>query len=168
MKKKKNAFTLIELLVVIAIIGILAAMVMITLNLARKKGYNARVKSDVAQGVRYAEMLYNDTGSYATLNSGVDPGDGNCNIAVGVPAGIEKLHADVCKINGGYGTYEANGDASHYAIQAELLKTTSYTNNGIIGKMYAAVLVKNYYCIDNSSNTGKEGTEPLFGRKVCP
>lgn len=46
---KNKGFTLIELLVVIAIIGILASVVMASLNSARVKARNARRTSDIKQ-----------------------------------------------------------------------------------------------------------------------
>lgn len=41
-RKQNNGFTLIELLIVIAIIGILASIVMISLNSSRNKAYTAK------------------------------------------------------------------------------------------------------------------------------
>jgi prepilin-type N-terminal cleavage/methylation domain-containing protein len=62
--KKNKGFTLIELLVVIAIIGILASVVLASLNSARKKGANANIKANMS-GIRaQAELIYNDDTDY--------------------------------------------------------------------------------------------------------
>jgi prepilin-type N-terminal cleavage/methylation domain-containing protein len=59
MKIKTKGFTLIELLVVIAIIGILAAVVLASLNDARKGGSDASVKQSVGNARSQAEIVYN-------------------------------------------------------------------------------------------------------------
>lgn len=56
---KQKGFTLIELLVVIAIIGILAAVVMASLNDARTDSRKAAALSDMRQIHNAMEMLKN-------------------------------------------------------------------------------------------------------------
>ena len=68
-----RGFTLIELLVVIAIIGILATIVMVSLNTARAKARDARRISDVRQIQLALQMYYDSTGSYPALLSGLSP-----------------------------------------------------------------------------------------------
>ena len=61
----KRGFTLIELLVVIAIIGILASVVLASLNSARDKGTDAANKSNLNNIRAQAEIVYDDSnGSY--------------------------------------------------------------------------------------------------------
>lgn len=64
-KKNFGGFTLIELLVVIAIIGILAGIVLASLNTARNKGSDAAVKGNM-NGIRpQAEIVYDGNNCYA-------------------------------------------------------------------------------------------------------
>lgn len=56
----KKGFTLIELLVVVAIIGILASVVLASLNSARAKGSDAAVKANLS-GIRANAELQYDT-----------------------------------------------------------------------------------------------------------
>ena len=67
--KKMNftkGFTLIELLVVVAIIGILASVVLSSLNTARAKGADAAVKANLANIRAQAEINYDSWNCYST------------------------------------------------------------------------------------------------------
>lgn len=102
---KKNltrGFTLIELLVVIAIIGILASVVLASLNSARSKGADTAIKANLNNIRAQSELFYDDnnntyaggTGAVAsvtqcpasaTTNSGANYGlMGNSNFFNGV------------------------------------------------------------------------------------
>ncbi|MBD3282231.1 MAG: prepilin-type N-terminal cleavage/methylation domain-containing protein [Candidatus Portnoybacteria bacterium] len=61
--KKSKGFTLIELLVVIAIIGILATIVLVSLNSAREKARDTRRIGDLRQVALALEMYYDDNAS---------------------------------------------------------------------------------------------------------
>lgn len=63
-RKNHGGFTLIELLVVIAIIGMLASIVLASLNSARKKSRDARRVADIKQ-LQLALELYFDANSNA-------------------------------------------------------------------------------------------------------
>lgn len=64
-KTLTKGFTLIELLVVIAIIGILASIVLVSLNSARNKGKDASVQSEIASLRGQAEIYYSTNSTYA-------------------------------------------------------------------------------------------------------
>ena len=63
---RNRGFTLIELLVVIAIIGILASVVLASLNSARTKGSDAAIKANLANIRAQAALYYDTNNTYGT------------------------------------------------------------------------------------------------------
>jgi prepilin-type N-terminal cleavage/methylation domain-containing protein len=70
--RSKKGFTLIELLVVIAIIGILAAIVLVSLRGAPSRAKNARITADLTQVRSIAALIYADDGNYNSLCNATD------------------------------------------------------------------------------------------------
>jgi prepilin-type N-terminal cleavage/methylation domain-containing protein len=77
---RSSGFTLIELLVVVAIIGILASVVLASLNSARNKGGDAAIKANLANIRAQAEIIYDGALCY---NEAGTPGSTCTNYAVG-------------------------------------------------------------------------------------
>ncbi|OGE76711.1 MAG: hypothetical protein A3C85_04310 [Candidatus Doudnabacteria bacterium RIFCSPHIGHO2_02_FULL_48_21] len=64
--KTGAGFTLIELLVVISVIGLLASVIMVSLNSARAKARDSRRKAELTQITRALELYYDTYGGYPT------------------------------------------------------------------------------------------------------
>jgi len=70
---KKLGFTLIELLVVIAIIGILASVVLASLNVARRKSRDARRLADIKQIQVALELYFDSNQEYPDTVASISP-----------------------------------------------------------------------------------------------
>ena len=124
----KKGFTLIELLVVIAIISILASIVMVAMSGARNKARDARLQGDLSQVRTLAELINDDTGSYASTcasSSALGASGSNYSTQLGV------VQSD---IEDQVSTTTCYADADSYCISVELL-TPGITNDN--------------YCIDS-------------------
>ncbi len=67
-KIKTGGFTLIELLVVISIIGLLASIVLASLNTARAKAKNTAINSNIKDFIIAANLYRNDNGNMLPLS----------------------------------------------------------------------------------------------------
>ena len=92
---RKTGFTLIELLVVIAIIGLLATIVMVSLNSARNKAKTAKSQADIQQFVQVAAIAQGEAGKTVLQITGNGCSDCPCR-------GLNKQNvadSDSCAIN---------------------------------------------------------------------
>ena len=160
----RGGFTLIELLVVIAIIGILASIILVSLNSARKKGSDTRVIADVQQIRDALETGYNGSAYPDLTNTGVTAATSNtqntsytCWVSNWTNAGpqnnaISTQANDACAQGGTndifINTAGTGATINAYAIYGKLVSNTS-----------------GYFCIDS---TGKTGTaESSTGAITC-
>ncbi len=77
----KKAFTLLELLIVIAIIGVLASIVMASLNSSRNKSTDAGMKTAINSLRSAGSIIFNEYGCYAGSSGacfGTNLGPGAC------------------------------------------------------------------------------------------
>ena len=121
----KDGFTLIELLVVIAIIGLLASIVLASLNTARAKARDTRRIEDIAQVKTSLELYFNDNGNYPSITGSncLTNGWSQLKSAL-VPKYIASLPSD--PLSGSY-QYCSNmaSNSQEYAIYAQMELSSS-------------------------------------------
>ena len=160
-KNKKLGFTLIELLVVIAIIGILAAIVLVSLSSARQRAQQSRVQSSMAQVRAIAEMAFDgaiypdgvldQNDGFGTCEFGVATDPPNCTGDTTRRDDLKSLDGDVRAQQG-----SATCDTLHFGIVIQ-----KQTGDGVNTTYRAFVLLPGgsltvaspWWCVDSAGNS---------------
>ncbi|MBP6924160.1 MAG: prepilin-type N-terminal cleavage/methylation domain-containing protein [Candidatus Pacebacteria bacterium] len=154
MFKKSLGFTLIELLVVIAIIGILAAVVLASLNDARSSGTNASIEQTMNSTRSQAEIFYNaqSPNTYTGVCADAEivrllDAVNNTSVQITtVDATLGNAGDDVTVI------CHESADGLEFATAAPFLLGDT----------------QQYFCVDSSGNAGIETASLLANETVCP
>ena len=156
--KISRAFTLLELLVVIAIIGLLASIVLASLQSARYKGYDAAIKENLHTIRSQTELYYSSNQHYGPVVSGTQnavscPTSGTSifftdtaikaaidSVAALAPGGTRATCA----------TSPLSGDANAWAVSAPLKYDSPYywcvDSNGVARRITPDLTLNQYAC----------------------
>ena len=148
--QKKKGFTLIELLVVIAIIGILAAIVLVSVRTGPQRAKDARIISAMAQARTTAVEIYAENNSdYSSLCDTTDNSfnDDNYSGSADIKDSLTAIEDDIEGNMPTGGSIACYASTDSYCVTAPLNKT---------GK---------HYCIDTTK--AKEVSNPCSAGKTC-
>jgi prepilin-type N-terminal cleavage/methylation domain-containing protein len=152
MFKKKRGFTLIELLVVI---GILATIVLVSLNTARNKAKDAAIKSEMEQLRTQAEVDWDTNKDYRAVCVEAGGGAGNSVLTSTAGTAYDTIQRGVFAQN-------ANGTATTAVTCNESASSTNYA------AWTTLVAGTGSWCVDSAGHSINETAAIPANSTVCP
>jgi prepilin-type N-terminal cleavage/methylation domain-containing protein len=163
---KNRGFTLIELMVVIAIIGIIASVILVSLQSSRQKAKDATVLTAVSQFKTLFNLEYSDTGSFANLQPNYNE-SGPFYSDPGTVTWIDS--SQDCDTVGFAGNYASQARqlckeiTKHAPAGTPSLILGADANTSVPNAQYWTISVlmplsQRYYCVSSLSRTSKNNT----------
>lgn len=150
MIKRNKGFTLIELLVVIAVIGILASIVLVNLNTARKKARDASIQGSLSQIRNAAESDFSTNNNYNAVCTEVGGGVGNSTLSAA---------GDYARINTAITTQGSTVVCNESLTAASSADYAAWSQS--------VSVPADYFCVD-STCVSKKGAQPAVDATICP
>ena len=150
---KKRGFTLVELLVVIAIIGLLASIVLVSVNAARKKAKDVAIKAALVELRIAAELEYDVDDDYNDVCIETGPGAGDSTLTQTAGTIWDRIDDSITNNDGAAFCNENAATATEYAV-------------------WSALPTGNWWCVDSVGQSKLLTSDPGGGGgggiTVCP
>ncbi len=148
-KKKIKGFTLIELLVVIAIIGLLASIILVSLNSARQKARDSRRISDLRQVALALELYYDNNNNAYPSVTGCTAANYSGTMTTALTGGSYMTSVPLDPLNNATYFYAYSSTGTRYVLKARLENTSNPAlSNDVDGDALSCTAANNASCND--------------------